>query len=159
MTNIYEGAFVRTIFKFLATGLDVGYIPGAPGTYGTLVAVVLYYFVAHLPVYLYILFAITFVFFSVWVTKGALPYFEGEDPEEIVIDEIAGYIVTMIGLPFSWIYIVLGFVFFRVFDVLKPFPIRWFDRNCEGALGVVLDDVAAGIFSCICLWAIRLIFL
>ena len=147
---------MRGIFKFLATGFDVGFLPGAPGTYGTVVGVGLYLLVAHLPIYLYLLFTITFAFFAIWVTNGALPSFKRDDPSEIVIDEMAGFLVTMIGLPVTWLNIGMGFVFFRLFDIIKPPPIRMIDRKMKGGLGVVSDDLLAGVFACALIWIIRL---
>lgn len=146
---------MKGIFRFLATGLDVGLIPGAPGTYGTLVGVLLYLAVVGLPTYLYILFCITFTFFAVWIAANALPSFEAKDPRQIVIDEIAGFLVAMIGAPFSWLNIAIGFALFRLFDVAKPQPIRYFDRKVAGAWGVVLDDIFAGLFAAVVSFAVR----
>ena len=70
-----------------------------------------------------------------------------EDPGCIVIDEIVGIMVTFIGLPFNMVNLVLGFVFFRVIDILKPYPIRSMEKKLSGGAGIVLDDVAAGIYS------------
>ena len=76
------------------------------------------------------------------------------DHSGIVIDEIAGYLITMIAVPFDWLWIVLGFILFRFFDILKPWPISWLDKNLQGGAGIMLDDVLAGIFSLICLHVI-----
>ncbi len=73
------------------------------------------------------------------------------DDGRIVIDELVGYLVTVAFLPFSWTTALLGFFLFRVFDILKPFPASWFDRRMKNGIGVVLDDVAAGIYGALTL--------
>lgn len=150
------GGIMNKIYKFFATGFGVGCIPGAPGTYGTVVGAGLYLLICDLPLFSYILFCAAFLFFSVWIISKALPQFSSEDPCPIVIDEMAGFFVTMIGLPFTWLNLGLGFVLFRFFDILKPPPIRTIDRNVKGAWGIVLDDIAAGILACITIWIIRI---
>lgn len=145
---------MKQLYKLLATGLGSGYIKGAPGTYGSVVGVALYLAICGLPLYSYILFCLAFILFAIWITDRALPFFEGEDPQQIVIDEIAGFLVTMIGHPFSWLTIGLGFVFFRLFDIIKPQPVRYFDRKVKGPWGIVLDDVFAGIYAWACVFII-----
>jgi len=147
---------MKKIFKFLATGFHVGLIPGAPGTYGSVIGVILYLLLNGLPLISYILFCIAFTFLAFWITKGALPQFRSKDPGAIVIDEIAGMVITMIGIPFTWINVGLGFLIFRVFDVVKPFPVSYCDKKIKGAWGVVLDDVVAGIYACIVLWLVNI---
>ena len=110
-----------------------------------------------MPPISYVFFCIAFVFFAVWITRGALSHFEGEDPSQIVIDEIAGFMIAMIGHPFTWLNIGLGFVLFRVFDILKPPPIRQIDSKIKGAWGIVLDDVVAGVFACVVVWLVRIV--
>lgn len=145
---------MKSFFKIMATGLGVGYIPGAPGTYGTVIAAGLYLLIYSLPLYLYMPFCVVFVLLAIWTTAGALPLFKTKDPGPIVIDEIAGFLITMIALPFSWVNLGLGFIIFRVFDIIKPPPIRWIEKRLNGAWGVVLDDVAAGIYANVVLWVI-----
>jgi phosphatidylglycerophosphatase A len=149
---------LKQFYKFLATGFDSGYIPGAPGTYGTALAAGLYLALYQMPLISYLLFCVAFTFFAYWVTRGALPHFEGDDPSCIVIDEMAGMFITMIGHPFSWVNLGLGFILFRIFDITKPPPIRYVDRHMKGAWGITLDDVIAGIFACAALWVIRYFF-
>lgn len=139
----------RKLILFFATGGGVGFLPGAPGTYGTAVAVLLYWAVANLPTWHYLLFTFTFSFFSVWVAGLAEQSFQEHDSQKIVIDEIAGYLVTMLFIPFHWKYSIAGFVVFRLFDIMKPWPIRLIDRKWKGGWGVVGDDLLAGIFGCL----------
>jgi phosphatidylglycerophosphatase A len=82
-----------------------------------------------------------------WIAHAAENILKAKDPGCIVIDEIAGMILTLTGLPFNMMTIILGFVLFRALDIWKPYPIRFLERNLSGGVGVVMDDVAAGILS------------
>ena len=150
---------MKKALKFIVTGLNSGYIPGAPGTYGTIVGVLLYLAIYQLPFISYILFCIAFVFFSVWSIGQVLSDFDSDDPSAVVIDEMAGFFIAMIGHPFSWLTLGMGFVLFRFFDIVKPFPIRLIDRKVKGPWGIVLDDVLAGVFACIVIWLVRIFIL
>lgn len=137
----------KKLILFFATGGGVGFLPGAPGTYGTAVGVLLYWAVAHLPTWHYLLFTFTFSLFSVWVAGLAEQSFQEHDSQKIVIDEIAGYLVTMLFIPFHWKYAIAGFVVFRLFDIMKPWPIRLIDQKWKRGWGIVGDDLLAGIFG------------
>lgn len=145
---------MNTIIKAFATGLGVGYLPKAPGTFGTLVGVLLFWSVSTLPLYHYMVFLVAFILFSCWVSDKAQGLFGVDDPKQVVIDEIAGYLVTMAGHAFSWKAAVIGFVLFRFFDILKPFPIGRIDDGLHNGFGIVLDDVVAGVYANICLFAV-----
>lgn len=148
----------RKLILFFASGGGVGYLPGAPGTYGTVVAVLLYWAVAGLSPLHFLFFNFVFSLFSIWVAGLAEQSFGAHDSEKIVIDEIAGYLVTMLFLPFEWKYAITGFVVFRAFDILKPWPIRLIDQKGKGGWGVVGDDLLAGVFGCLVMQiAVRLI--
>ncbi len=139
---------------FFATGFYVGKIPAAPGTFGTLVGVPLAYLVSLLHQFswsLTILVLTAFCVFSVWVSDKASIAMGQKDPGCIVIDEIAGYLITMFALPFSFMTAVAGFVFFRIFDIAKPPPVGTLDRRVPGGLGIVLDDLAAGFYAALAL--------
>jgi len=132
---------------FLATGFYIGNIPFAPGTFGSLIGLPLSFALAGIsltPAMLCILF---FIIFAVCIADAAEKILKKNDPGCIVIDEIAGMMVTLIGLPVSPITLVSGFIIFRILDILKPFPIRNLDKRIPGGLGVVADDVAAGIIA------------
>jgi phosphatidylglycerophosphatase A len=132
---------------FLATGFFVGTVPVAPGTFGSIIGLPLCFLISRLHILLAIICAVLFIFFAIWIATAAEQVLKKEDAGEIVIDEIAGLMVTFIGLPFTLKTMIAGFVIFRVFDILKPFPIRTFEKKVAGGLGVVLDDVLAGIYG------------
>ena len=138
-------------FKFFATGFGAGYLPKAPGTWGTLLAILpVYLLQSYVPEY-YLMFTIAFIIFSVWVSSNAIKIFNDSDPSIVVIDEIAGFLVTMLFVPFSYLFVGIAFVLFRLFDILKPWPICWLDKRLGGGWGIVLDDVMAGIYACVLL--------
>jgi phosphatidylglycerophosphatase A len=135
----------------VATGFYSGMLPKAPGTWGSLFAMVPWYFCRNLslPVYVGVLAAL-FVVGSL-AAGSAEKIFDRADPGCIVIDEILGIFVTMAlapNHPLAWL---LGFFFFRFFDVLKPFPIGWLDSHLHGGIGIMVDDVVAGIYALIAL--------
>jgi len=138
---------VKKFALFLATGAGVGFLPGPQGTYGTIVAIFLYLATKGLPFYSNLCFLVGFCFLAIWCSKLAEQYFQKEDSEKIVIDEIAGYLLTMFALPFDFKTVIAGFVFFRLFDIFKPFPANWCEKNLSGGLGVVCDDLVAGVYA------------
>jgi len=140
----------------LATGFGVGYSPVAPGTLGTLIAIPIYYFLSEIPSPLYEITLIGFFFLSVWLSENAEIFFGKKDDPRIVIDEVIGFLITMLWVPKTIRFIIIGFFLFRFFDILKPFPIRRLEKRLKGGFGVVLDDVAAGVYANIVL---RLIYL
>lgn len=129
----------------LATGFYVGNVPLAPGTLGSLLGLPLCFAISHFHLSLAIFFVVLFIFFAVRISTAAEKILNKRDPGSIVIDEIAGMLVTLIGLPFNFKTVVLGFILFRTFDILKPFPIRYLEKRVSGGVGVVLDDLIAGI--------------
>jgi phosphatidylglycerophosphatase A len=139
---------------FLATGFYIGNIPFAPGTFGSLIGLPLCFALAGISAAAAMLWALFFILFAVWIADVAEKILEQNDPGCIVIDEIAGMVVALVGLPFNPITVVIGFILFRILDILKPFPIRDLDKRIRGGLGVVADDVAAGIITNILLRAI-----
>ncbi|HSB04516.1 MAG TPA: phosphatidylglycerophosphatase A [Thermodesulfobacteriota bacterium] len=141
---------LNRFFILIATGLGAGFSPIVPGTMGTLVAIPFYYFVSSIPPPVYELTLLAFFFFSSWISNQAERYWGKKDDRRIVIDEIMGFLVTMLWIPRSPLFMVVGFILFRFFDILKPFPIRRLERVRSG-YGVVLDDVLAGIYSNIAL--------
>lgn len=131
----------------LATGCFTGYIPFAPGTFGSIAGLPLCFLLSMTKLPVAILFILIFIFFAIWISTRAEKILKQNDPGCIVIDEIAGIMVTFLGLPFNTISVVAGFAAFRFFDILKPFPVRSMERKFAGGTGIVLDDIAAGILS------------
>ncbi len=130
----------------LATGFGVGYSPIAPGTLGTLIAIPAYYFLSEIPSPLYEITLIGFFFLSVWISENAETFFGKKDDRRIVIDEMIGFLITMLWVPKTIPFIIIGFLLFRFFDIVKPPPIRIMER-ARGGYGVVLDDVMAGVYA------------
>ena len=131
----------------LATGFFVGTVPFAPGTFGSIIGLPVCFLISKLDFLLAGVFTLVFVFFAVWVSAAASKILKKEDPAEIVIDEIAGLMVTLMGIPFTAGTAIAGFFIFRAFDILKPFPIRTLEQKIPGGPGIVLDDVMAGIYA------------
>lgn len=136
---------------FIAKGCNVGNAPVMPGTFGTLVGIPICFLLSFLNtpsgVPFFALFAIALTLFAVWIAEEAVNILKVKDPGCIVIDEIAGFTVTMIGVSFSLTSVVLAFLIFRFFDILKPFPVKFLEEKIPGGAGVVLDDIAAGIMA------------
>ena len=129
-----------------ATGFGAGYSPIAPGTLGTLVAIPIYYFLSEIPFPLYEITLTGFFFLAVWVSEKTEAVLGKKDDSRIVIDEMMGFFITMLWVTKTPLFILVGFILFRFFDIFKPFPIRRFEK-VRGGFGVVLDDVMAGIFA------------
>lgn len=146
---------MNTVAKALATALGAGYSPIAPGTCGTAVTVPLAWALAGLVLWQYALVVVGITAIAVWAADRADHAWGTHDSGRIVIDETAGYLVTMAFVDRGhWIPLVVGFVVFRAFDIIKPPPVRWLDENLPGGWGVVLDDVAAGVMGAAVMWAL-----
>ncbi len=135
----------ETLINALATGGGIGNIRFAPGTFGSAIALPLCFALSRIPLSAAIPCTIAFILFAIWVAGKAEELMNAKDPGCIVIDEIAGMMVTFLGLPFDMVAGLAGFLLFRVFDILKPFPIKLLDQRLTGGFGVVMDDVAAGV--------------
>jgi phosphatidylglycerophosphatase A len=132
---------------FIATGCYSGYLPKAPGTWGTLVGLMLFLLLhgLSLPVYLFVVAGLFFV--GSFAAGEAEKILDTRDPGSVVIDEIVGMLITMVAVPMTPLTMALGFALFRIFDIVKPFPVNFFDQRFHGGLGIMLDDVVAGIYS------------
>jgi phosphatidylglycerophosphatase A len=143
--------------KLLATGFYTGYIPGAPGTAGTLIGVILYLGIHKLSWPCYLLIFIVLFLLGVYLSDRATNYFFKEkDSKRIVIDEIVGFLVAMFLVPFETRFIIAAFLVFRVFDILKPFPLRRLE-TLPGGWGVMGDDLLAGVYTNLLIQAVRLV--
>lgn len=134
----------------LAFGFGSGASPFAPGTMGTLMAIPVFLLLCQLPLYAYLICVVLLSVSGVYICERCSRELGVHDHSGIVWDEIAGYLITMIAIPVNLWTVVLGFLLFRFFDIWKPWPIRYLDREMQGGLGIMLDDVLAGIAS----WAI-----
>jgi len=141
-----------------ATFFGSGYVPVAPGTAGTLAAVPLWWALTHVSPLLYVLATVAVTLTGMAAADRAGRYFGVADSGHIVVDEVAGYLVTMLFLPRTALAAIAGFVLFRLFDVLKPPPARFFDRDprWKNGAGVVLDDLFAGVWACAGTWGIQI---
>ncbi|MEZ5444282.1 MAG: phosphatidylglycerophosphatase A [Gammaproteobacteria bacterium] len=131
----------------IALGFGAGCVPRAPGTFGTLVGVVLYLALHGLPLAGYLVATAVAIVLGIAVCGRAARRLGVHDHPSIVWDEVAGYLVTMCGAPGGWGWVLAGFLLFRLLDIAKPWPIRWFDRRLSGGLGIMADDLAAGLLA------------
>jgi len=146
----------RKLVLFLSSNGGLGYAPVASGTFGTLAGIPAFYYLSHFSWPLQLLTLTAILFLSFWVSDVAGKFYGEADDGRIVIDELIGYLITTAFLPFTWPVAILGFLWFRLFDIIKPPPANWFDREMKNGVGVTLDDVMAGICAAIvlliCLW-------
>ena len=135
------------LLMFIATGAGSGYLPKAPGTWGTLVGLLLWWPLAGLSMAAYL--AAVAVLFIVGVASAgaAEKILDRGDPGVVVIDEIVGVLIALAAVPLHPVAALAGFALFRLFDIAKPFPVGWLDRHLHGGLGIMLDDVAAGLYA------------
>ena len=122
---------------FLATGGLIGFSPVAPGTFGSLAALPLCLFISSLRIGPAMILVAALIILST----------AQKDPSQVVVDEICGMAIALFALPFTPFFVIGGFALFRLFDILKPFPIHWVDKKVPGGLGIMLDDIIAGMFA------------
>jgi len=132
------------LIMFIATGAYTGYLPKAPGTWGTLVAVPLHLLLIRLSPANYGISLVIVFLVGVYTAGAAEKILDRKDPGSIVIDEIIGMLITLIAAPAQPSIWLMAFLLFRLFDIAKPWPVSWADRHLNGGLGIVLDDVLAG---------------
>jgi phosphatidylglycerophosphatase A len=144
---------MKTVIKFLATACFTGYIPFAPGTMGTLFGALVYWFCFPQNNIMSFIIVMVVIAASVHICGKAEDIFQNKDDQRIVLDEVAGIFVSMLFLPHSIAVLLAGIVLFRIFDIWKPLFINK-SQKLKGGLGVVADDVFAGVFANIILWII-----
>lgn len=142
---------LRKFLKNLATFFGVGFFPKGPGTAGTVATIPLVLLLSWAGPLVYMAFVIILLPLAVISAQVYEDDKGGHDHKEIVIDEVLGFMIAMTWLPMTWKAMLAGFLLFRVLDIFKPFPIGYLDKKIPGGLGVVLDDVAAGIIASIIL--------
>ena len=135
------------MIKLSAAGFGIGFVPFAPGTAGTLAGIPLFFILSSFSWYGYLFLLACFTGAAVYLAGAAEVLFGKKDPPCIVIDEIAGFLWTMLWVSSTLVHVLLGFILFRAFDIIKPFPVRSFQDKLPGGYGIVGDDVMAGIYS------------
>ena len=146
---------VKNPVLFLAFGFGSGLAPKAPGTFGTLAAIPIYLLASLGDPAIYGVVLTATLIAGIFICDKASEMLGVHDHAGIVWDEIAGFLVTMMAVPFSWPAVVIGFVLFRLFDIWKPWPIGAIDKHVKGGFGIMLDDVIAGIFALVCISALQ----
>ena len=140
---------------WIALGFGSGLSPVAPGTAGSLVALLPWLLLRELDWRFYLVIVIAMFAVGVWACQWVVARLRIDDPSFVVWDEFVGQWIALIPLvvmPRSWLWIFAGFILFRIFDIWKPWPVSWADRDVEGGLGVMLDDLIAGLYAAAGLW-------
>lgn len=142
---------MKYFITIFASGLGTGFLPWAPGTWGSLVGIPLAYALSLPSKALAILSLTAFIFFAIWVSTQAENLWQEKDSRKIVIDEICGMSIALLFVPFTLKTVIISFLLFRFFDVTKLPPINLLERSLPGGWGIVLDDVMAGIYAWLCI--------
>jgi len=149
---------LRDPVHFFAFGFGAGLAPRAPGTFGSLVGLVAAWWLFELPLPWRIALVLAVIGFGIWVCGESARRLDRHDDQRIVFDEIAGVLLTSLAVvERTWVALALVFVFFRIFDILKPWPIRDVDHSLRGGLGIMLDDLIAALFAAVCVATIRVL--
>lgn len=141
--------------ELLALGFGTGRSPVAPGTFGTLIGVLLYLPLAGLQTLPYLIITVLLFVAGIPICASAARRLGVHDHPAIVWDEVVGYLVTMTFAPPGWLWLLTGFILFRLFDIVKPWPIGWLDRRVHGGFGIMIDDLVAGLFAALSLMAVE----
>ena len=163
---------MKKINVLISTFFGYGYLTKIPGTITSAATTILLYIAYEVLSYNNLKFSIIFFiflfFYSFYAVKDSENEFENKDPRQIVIDEVLGQSIPLILLLYLSqtnqisisveIYYILSFIFFRIFDILKPFPVSYFDKNHKNYFGIIMDDIMAGIYSMILIYLISLKF-
>ena len=149
---------LRDPVHFIAFGFGAGLAPRAPGTFGSVVGLVAAWWLFELPLPWRIALVLAVIGFGIWVCGESARRLDRHDDQRIVFDEIAGVLLTSLAVvERTWLALALVFVFFRIFDILKPWPIRDVDHSLRGGLGIMLDDLIAALFAAVCVATIRVL--
>ena len=154
MRLLTQDKFVKKLslvhpIHFLALGFGSGKAAKAPGTFGTLAAIPLVLLMQQLSLTHYLIITCISMLAGFYICGKAAKDMGVHDHGAIVWDEVVGLMITMIAAPLGFMWLALGFVLFRFFDIVKPWPIRWLDAKVHGGFGIMIDDVLAGVFSLI----------
>ena len=160
MTSPKQRLSLANPWHLLATGFGSGLSPVVPGTMGTLASVPFFLLLGQLPVVVYVFVVVVASIIGIKICQVTSDDMGVHDHGSIVWDEFAGFWITMFIVPLlgisvlDWHWLVTGFVLFRFFDMLKPWPISWLDKRVHGGLGIMIDDLVAGVIAAVCLYAI-----
>ncbi len=150
-------------WHLLATGFGSGLSPWAPGTMGSIAAIPFWLLLIQLPWQLYSLAVMFSICIGVYICHRTAKDMQVHDHGSIVWDEFAGQSITFLPLLYlqqmNWLWVIAGFVLFRIFDIWKPFPINWADQKVSGGFGIMLDDLIAGLWAALCIFLIQFYFL
>jgi len=155
--NKLPAGFLKHPAHFFAFGFGSGCAPKAPGTAGTALAVLLYLPLQYLSFSAYLIMLGLSFMIGVWLCGKASKALGVHDHGGIVWDEFVGYWITMIAAPSGWMWVLLGFLLFRLFDIWKPQPIRYLDKHVHGGFGIMIDDVLAGIYALIIMQGLKFV--
>jgi phosphatidylglycerophosphatase A len=142
---------LRDPVHFLAFGFGRGLVPKAPGTFGTLAALPFLWLSAAWPLWAQGLLVLAVCLAGFWICDESARRLDTHDHPGIVWDEIAGWLLAMLVVPFTWYWLLAGFLIFRFFDIVKPWPIGMADRRLKGGVGIMADDLLAGAFTALVL--------
>lgn len=153
-TKEFAHAVLKDPAGWIATGFGTGFAPYASGTVGTLAALVPWLAFRHLPLWQYLVLLVAAFALGVWAAQRVIDTIEVQDPGIVVWDEFVGLWIALTAAPAGWEWAVGGFVLFRFFDILKPWPVSWADNHCKGGVGAMLDDAFAGFYALVMLQTI-----
>ncbi|MDD1621352.1 MAG: phosphatidylglycerophosphatase A [Methylococcaceae bacterium] len=148
-SRLTASQIIKDPVLLLAFGFGSGLSRKMPGTFGTVAALPVYLALMQGGQWLYLICTMLSVLAGIWICDQAARKLEVHDFGGIVWDEIAGFLITMYGIAFSWQSLLAGFALFRLFDIFKPWPISWLDRHVKGGFGIMIDDVVAGILAAV----------
>lgn len=155
MANPKDKINLKNPWHFLATGFGSGLSPVIPGTMGTVAAIPLYLLMVQLPFTAYLVITVAAAIIGITICQKTSDDMGVHDHGSIVWDEFVGFWITMAIAPMvSWQWVLAGFVLFRFFDMVKPWPISWLDKHVHGGLGIMVDDILAGFMAMIALWGL-----
>lgn len=157
--SIPEKLDKRATFTWLASGAGLGFISPAPGTWGSIGGLIVGIFIFNILGFYFYLFTLGVLFFlGIWSADKFDSALGIHDSKMIVIDEVVGQMIAMLPVLFDFSLILTSFVAFRVFDIFKPWPVSYFDKEIENSYGVMMDDVVAGLLAAVCMMVFHYVF-
>lgn len=150
----FAAQLLRHPAGWIASGAGAGFAPIASGTVGTLVALLPWLALRELPAWAYALVVLAAFALGVWASNWVIRTIQVQDPSVVVWDEFVGVWIALFAAPQGWPWILAGFALFRLFDILKPWPVSWADDHVEGGMGAMLDDALAGLYALLTLQSI-----